>query len=102
MDRRRFLIGVLAFLSTGGYSEVILSKLVCEGGINRFGDYVPCKKVRREPGLSDVEYPVDARRVGKVEKVEKNLDGSVTVWRHGSPDTEEWRQTNETAWERTR
>ena len=46
--------------------------------------------------------PIDERRVGKVEKVEKNIDGSVTVWRHGSPDTEEWRQINENTWERTR
>lgn len=78
------------------------SRVVCEGGINSFGEWASCLKWHREPGLADVEYPVDARRVGKVEKVEKNLDGSVTVWRHGSPDTEEWKQTNETTWERTR
>lgn len=78
------------------------ARLVCEAGVNDYGSWTPCLKIHRIKGLSDVEYPVDARRVGKVEKVEKNLDGSVTVWRHGSPDTEEWRQTNETTWERTR
>lgn len=78
------------------------ARVVCEGGINEFGEWDSCVKWHRVPGLSDVEYPVDARRVGKVEKVEKNLDGSVTVWRHGSPDTEEWEQTNETTWERAR
>ena len=76
---------------------------VCdEAGWNEFGTWSTCLKWHREAGAPEGRRPVDARRVGQIEKVEKNLDGSVTVWRHGSPDTEEWEQTNETTWERTR
>lgn len=75
--------------------------MVCEPGY-AYGNYQPCLKAYRVPGHQEGRRPVDARRVGQVEKVEKNLDGSVTVWCHGTSDTEEWKQTNESTWERTR
>ena len=81
------------------------SAIVCEEGWNKYGEWAPCLRYHHEPGLTADRLgrrPIDERRVGKVEKVEKNIDGSVTVWRHGSPDTEEWRQINENTWERTR
>ena len=55
-----------------------------------------------EPGTTESSHLIDSQLEGKVERVRKNIDGSVTVWRHGSPDTEEWRQINENTWERTR
>ena len=90
----------LVVVSTVGLSPTE-AKIVCEPGY-AYGHYQPCLKAYRVSGHQEGRRPVDARRVGKVEKVEKNLDGSVTVWHHGSPDAEEWRQTNETTWERTR
>jgi len=76
------------------------SKFVCEEGVNRYGKWAPCLRGHYEPGHEEVEFPVDERRVGQVEKVHKNLDGSVTVWRHGSSDTEVWTQVDKDSWER--
>lgn len=78
------------------------AKIVCEPGVNRFGDWTPCLKGDYEPGTTESSHLIDSQLEGKVERVRKNIDGSVTVWRHGSPDTEEWRQINENTWERTR
>lgn len=75
------------------------AKIVCEPGY-AFGEYQPCLKAHYEPGHEDVEFPVDERRIGQVEKFHKNLDGSVTVWRHGSSDTEVWTQVDKDTWER--
>lgn len=77
------------------------AKIVCEPGVNRFGDWTPCLKGYYEPGTTESSHLIDSQLEGKVERVRKNIDGSVTVWRHGSPDTEEWRQINENTWERT-
>lgn len=102
MERRRCLVGIFTLLATAEFSKSAVARVVCEGGINKFGDYVPCKKWHHELGAPEGRRPVDANRVGEVEKVHKNLDGSVTVWRHGSPDTEEWTQTDKDTWERKR
>lgn len=94
---------ILMLVSLLSLQGACFANVVCdEAGWNEFGTWSTCLKWHREAGVPEGRRPVDARRVGKVEKVEKNLDGSVTVWRHGSTDTEEWRQTNETTWERTR
>lgn len=94
---------ILMLVSLLSLQGACFANVVCdEAGWNEFGTWSTCLKWHREAGVPEGRRPVDARRVGQVEKVEKNLDGSVTVWRHGSPDTEEWRQTNETTWERTR
>lgn len=86
-------------------AQTSFAAIVCEGGWNKFGEWSSCLKTHETPGLT-ADYlgkrPIDANRVGQVEKVEKNLDGSFTVWRHGTPDTENWRQTDEKTWERTR
>lgn len=75
------------------------AKIVCEPGYS-MGEYQPCLKAHFEPGAPEGRRPVDERRVGQVEKVHKNLDGSVTVWRHGSSDTEVWTQVDKNTWER--
>ena len=80
------------------------SHVVCDGGAgyNRFGFWDPCPKWHVEEGpRPEAEYPIDANRVGQVERVRKNIDGSVTVWRHGSPNDERWQQVDENTWERT-
>jgi hypothetical protein len=98
--REVFLLLVAAFLSM---QEPCMARVVCdESGWNEFGTWSTCLKYHRESGAREGRRPVDASRVGKVEKVHKNLDGSVTVWRHGSTDTEEWTQTDADTWERKR
>ena len=81
------------------------SAIVCEGGWNKYGEWSSCLKTHEAPGLT-ADYlgkrPVDANRVGQVERVHKNIDGSITVWRHGSSDDEKWEQVDENTWERTR
>ena len=84
----------LAVISSAG------AKIVCEEGINRYGEWAPCLRGHYEPGAPEGRRPVDERRVGQVEKIHKNLDGSVTVWRHGSSDTEVWTQVDKDTWER--
>ena len=80
-----------------------VARVVCdESGWNEFGTWSTCLKYHIEPGAPEGRRPIDANRVGQVEKVHKNLDGSVTVWRHGSSDTEEWTQTDADTWERKR
>ena len=75
------------------------AKIVCEPGYS-MGEYQPCLKAHFEPGAPEGRRPVDERRVGQVEKIHKNLDGSVTVWRHGSSDTEVWTQVDKDTWVR--
>lgn len=80
---------------------VCLSKVVCdEAGWNKFGTWSDCLKHHYEPGAPEGRRPVDERQIGQVEKIHKNLDGSVTVWRHGSSDTEVWAQVDKDTWER--
>lgn len=99
MKKSLFVIATLLI----SISQSPLAKVVCdESGWNEFGTWSSCLKWHREPGLAEVEYPVDERRVGQVERVQKNIDGSVTVWRHGSPNDEQWKQIDENTWERTR
>lgn len=98
MKKPLFFCLPVFFIASTSYAEVVCD----EAGWNEFGTWSSCLKWHREVGVKEGRRPVDAKRVGQVEKVEKNLDGSLTVWRHGSPDTEEWKQTNETTWERTR
>lgn len=80
------------------------SATVCEGGWNKYGEWSSCLKTHEAPGLT-ADYlgkrPIDANRVGQVERVRKNIDGSVTVLRHGSPNDERWQQVDENTWERT-
>ena len=98
--KRLILILAAVLMSVQG---VCFSKVVCdEAGWNRFGTWSDCLKYHIEPGAPEGRRPVDANRVGQVEKIHKNLDGSVTVWRHGSSDTEEWTQTDDDTWERKR
>ena len=61
------------------------AKIVCEPGYS-MGEYQPCLKAHFEPGAPEGRRPVDERRVGQVEKVHKNLDGSWLV-RHRSLDS---------------
>lgn len=92
----------LAFFCALFLSTTVSSALVCEEGVNKYGEWSPCYRTHRVPGPApEVEYPVDANRVGQVERVRKNIDGSVTVWRHGSPNDERWQQVDENTWERT-
>lgn len=92
----------LLFMMLCAVSSLSQAKIVCEGGVNRFGEWVSCLDAHYEPGLPEGRRPIDANRVGQVEKVHKNLDGSVTVWRHGTTDTEEWTQIDKDTWERKR
>lgn len=78
------------------------AKIVCEPGVNRFGDWTPCLKGHYEPGTTESSNLSDPQLDGKVERVRKNIDGSVTVWRHGSSDDEQWQQVDENTWKRTR
>ena len=74
--REVFLLLVAAFLSM---QEPCMARVVCdESGWNEFGTWSTCLKYHRESGAREGRRPVDASRVGKVEKVHKNLDGSVT------------------------
>ena len=98
--KRIVLVLAVALLSAQGVSY---ANVVCdESGWNEYGTWSTCLKYHREPGVPEGRRPVDANRVGQVEKVHKNLDGSVTVWRHGSSDTEEWTQSDKDTWERKR
>ena len=84
-------------------SSTCAAKVVCdESGWNEFGTWSSCLKWHYEPGADEGRRPVDTNRVGQVDRVQKNIDGSVTVWRHGSSDDEHWKQVDENTWERTR
>lgn len=98
MRKALFAVGAALFVAV----QPCHSKFVCEEGFNKYGEWAPCLRGHYEPGHEEVELPVDESRVGQVEKIRKNLDGSVTVWRHGSSDTEEWTQTDDDTWERKR
>lgn len=96
----KMLALVLAVVVMSSQS-VCLAGVVCDkAGWNEFGTWSACVGYHREPGNTGGRRPVDERRVGQVEKIHKNLDGSVTVWRHGSSDTEEWTQVDKDTWER--
>lgn len=96
MSKALLTVAVALFVAV----QPCYSKFVCEEGINKYGEWAPCLRGHYEPGHEEVEFPVDERRFGQVEKVHKNLDGSVTVWRHGSSDTEVWTQVDKDTWER--
>lgn len=96
--KRLALLLVLVSLQSACFAGVVCD----EAGWNKYGMWSDCLKYHREPGNTGGGRPVDANRVGQVEKVYKNIDGSVTVWRHGSSDTEEWTQVDKDTWERKR
>lgn len=97
MRRCALPILVVSLLSV---HSLCFARIVCEPGWNDRGTWSTCLKYHYEPGAPEGRRPVDERRVGQVEKIHKNLDGSVTVWRHGSSDTEEWTQVDKDTWER--
>ncbi len=82
--------------------SVHASQFVCDkGAYNEFGVWDPCPSGYWDKNAPDIPIIQDDR-IGKVRKVYKNLDGSVTVWRYGTNNTEEWRQSGSDTWERSR
>lgn len=87
---------VLASSQSACFAGVVCDK----AGWNKYGTWADCLEYHREPGNTGGSRPIDERRGGQVEKIHKNLDGSVTVWRHGSSDYEVWTQVDKDTWER--
>lgn len=88
-----------------GLSQPIQARIICEEeGYDQHGlwDYclrakvVPGKEPRRDYGR--VEYPNE----GQPERIDKHIDGSVSVWITGNPEPQEWKPDGKDSWVRTR
>ena len=76
---------------------------VCKEGINKYGRWEPCLEGKYVPGAGpqgrgDVGTPYD----GQPERIDKHIDGSVSVWITGNPVPQEWKPDGKDSWVRTR
>lgn len=80
------------------------TRVICEGGYDQRGNWdyclrgkvVPGKEPRRNYGR--VEDPNE----GQPERVDKHIDGSISVWITGNPEPQEWKPDGKDSWVRTR
>ena len=85
-----------------GISAPSIAYVVCKEGINKYGQWDPCLEREivkgRRPKLNPIEDPNE----GQPERIEKHIDGSISVWITGNPEPQEWKPDGKDSWVRTR
>ena len=95
---------MMLFFSLVSISQQPQSQVICEEGYDQNGLWNPCLRGKYVPGpgprryWGNVEYPNE----GQPERIDKHIDGSVSVWITGSPEPQEWKPDGKDSWVRTR
>ena len=74
----------LALVSTPAWAY-----LECQSGFNKYGVYAPCLKRKRVEARRPNRPPVENPHAGKPERIQKHIDGSVSVWIAGASESQE-------------
>ena len=102
MECYRKIMGSLISLVLCLASSNSLAYIVCESGYNKYGGYAPCLKSEVVKGRLPNRVPIENPNEGQPERIDKHIDGSISVWITGNPEPQEWKPDGKDSWVRTR